>query len=70
MKKVSGSRLIGTNPGSAASASLDRAKIEALRAELVRRRGRRRRSTVALYAGLVVVALLIAWVIEWRQGAQ
>jgi hypothetical protein len=57
MKKVAGARLIAASAGSAASSQVDQAGIEALREELVRRRGRRRRSPVALYAGLFAAAL-------------
>ena len=67
MKKVPGARLIGPDAAAAASPSLDPTRIESMRAGLIRRRGRRRRSTFALYAGLVAVVLLVAWGLEQRE---
>ena len=60
MKKVAGARL-STSP------SPDSAKLEDLRAGLIRRRRRRRLSKVALYAGLATVVLLVAWAIEQQE---
>jgi hypothetical protein len=60
MRKVAGARL-------SPSPSLDPRNLEELRAGLVRRRGRRVRSQVALYAALVAAVLLVGWGIERRE---
>jgi len=66
MKKVPGARLTGAD-AAAASPSMDPMRLEALRTGLIRRRGRRRRSTLALYAGVVAVVLLVGWGLEQRE---
>ena len=59
MRKVAGARL-------SPSPLPDQRTLADLRASLIRRRGRRRLSRVTLYAGLVALILVVAWVLERR----